>query len=321
MKRILVTAIGSAAADIVIKQLHKNEYYVVGTDIYPKEWVADADAVDSFYKVSTCDRVKEYITEILEICRAENVAYIIPLTDVEVDLYHANRHIFEENNIKICMSEEKTIDLCRNKAKLSAFLSEHTVCNVIPEIKEAQFETFQNYPVICKPVNGRSSSGIVICYCYEELKCFAECHCVAQYVIQPYLEGNIVTVDVLRDDNAQKCVVLARKELLRTTNGLGTTVSTFQDVAFEQKCCNIAEYLGVKGCVNFEFIETISGERYFMECNPRFSGGLEFSVLSGYDFVMNHVRCFRNENTDDCLNITKQIIVRKYEEYITKIYD
>ena len=40
MPNILITAIGSFSADIVIKKLHQNECFVVGTDIYPREWIA-----------------------------------------------------------------------------------------------------------------------------------------------------------------------------------------------------------------------------------------------------------------------------------------
>ena len=51
MPNILITAIGSFSADIVIKKLHQNECFVVGTDIYPREWIVDAFNVEKFYTV------------------------------------------------------------------------------------------------------------------------------------------------------------------------------------------------------------------------------------------------------------------------------
>ena len=47
----------------------------------------------------------------------------------------------------------------------------------------------------------------------------------------------------------------------------------------------IAGLLGVRGCVNMEFIEDRDGVYHMLECNPRFSGGVEFSCLAGYDCV------------------------------------
>ena len=44
----LVTAIGSFAADAVIKTLREMGYRVIGSDIYEKEWVANSLEVDVF---------------------------------------------------------------------------------------------------------------------------------------------------------------------------------------------------------------------------------------------------------------------------------
>ena len=83
----------------------------------------------------------------------------------------------------------------------------------------------------------------------------------------------------------------------------------------------IAEKLNVKGCVNFEFIKNNDGNYYFLECNPRFSGGIEFSCIAGYDYIFNHLKCFCNMEIDDLEYKNNLIITRKYEEYITKIFD
>ena len=50
MKKALVTAIGSFASDIVIKTLKEEGIYVIGCDIYPKEWVAQSLDTDGFYQ-------------------------------------------------------------------------------------------------------------------------------------------------------------------------------------------------------------------------------------------------------------------------------
>ena len=56
---------------------------------------------------------------------------------------------------------------------------------------------------------------------------------------------------------------------------------------------------------------------YFIECNPRFSGGVEFSCIAGYDMVINHLNIFKNKKIDKLYEIKNQYIARKYEEYVT----
>ena len=52
MSNVLLTSIGSVAADIAIKSLKRLGHRVVGADIYPREWVADAYNVDVFYRAA-----------------------------------------------------------------------------------------------------------------------------------------------------------------------------------------------------------------------------------------------------------------------------
>ena len=51
MRTVVVTAIGSFSADIVIRKCRENGIRVIGCDVYPREWIADAGNVDVFYQV------------------------------------------------------------------------------------------------------------------------------------------------------------------------------------------------------------------------------------------------------------------------------
>lgn len=319
MKRILVTAIGSMAADIVIKTLHSNGHYVAGTDIYPKEWVVDARNVDVFYNVPCVDDGNRYVERLKEICLEQQIEYIIPLTDVEIDVLNANRHRFDHVAV-LCMSDYGTICVCRNKRKTADILRRKAVCHTVPVYSGEEMDKLTvTFPVVAKPADGRSSQGLRIFQEQgaEELRSFYSRVRGGRYLFQPYLAGDIVTVDVVRDRRTNQCVAAARRELLRTQNGAGLSVQVFRDAGLEGQCAGIAEVLDINGCVNFEFIETGNRTRYFMECNPRFSGGVEFSVLSGYDFVTNHLRCFDGSGIEYPGRIQEHYIARKYEEYIT----
>lgn len=319
MKKILVTAIGSMAADMVIKTLHGNGHCVVGTDIYPKEWVVDARNVEAFYNVPRVDDERLYVDRLKEICLEQQIEYLMPLTDVEIDVLNANRNQFQDVAI-LCISGYETIRMCRNKRETSDFLRQKSVCHTVPIYSDEEMESLKvMFPVVAKPADGRSSQGLRIFQEQEaaELQSFYSRVHGGRYLFQPYLAGNVVTVDVVRNRNTNQCVAAARREMLRTLNGAGLSVQVFRDAALEQNCMDIAKALDIHGCVNFEFIETEDQTRYFMECNPRFSGGVKFSALAGYDFVTNHLRCFEGVEIETPGRIQELYMARKYEEYIT----
>jgi carbamoyl-phosphate synthase large subunit len=53
-----------------------------------------------------------------------------------------------------------------------------------------------------------------------------------------------------------------------------------------------------------------------IDINPRFSAGIAFTTNSGYDVVLNHLRCFNNEDIDKQIDIKEQIIIKKFDEVI-----
>jgi carbamoyl-phosphate synthase large subunit len=317
---ILVTAIGSFSADIVIKTLKGHGHYVVGCDIYPKEWIVDAFNVNQFYQAPYVNNKEEYIAFIEKICSIHKIEYIFPLTDPEVDLLSGEKERFFEKNIHVCISNAQTIKLCRDKYQLPSFLLGHGINNVIPTKYMGDVDIVE-LPAFIKPISGRSSEGCRAVFDEKEYAYLKDTLSRNKYIVQPYIQGNILTVDVVRDPITDMVVCIARRELLRNKSGAGTTVEIIENTELEAICISIARKVGIIGAVNFEFIETDSGEFYLLEINPRFSGGLEFSHMAGYDVVNNHLKCFIGKPVDEKGVIRKMIIARKYEEYVTQYID
>lgn len=322
MKTALVTAIGSFSADIVIKNLKNNGIRVIGCDIYPAEWIADAKSTDSFYQVPYATQESSYVSQMLSICDKETVDAIIVLTDAEADVWNRRREELKAHSITLCLSCEETMLLCRDKRKMSSFLLEKGLGNPIETVNllDADIEAIP-YPAVVKPYNGRSSQGLHYVSSIEEMKSLLTFCEAKEFVVQPFYKGSIITVDVVRQETTGECAVICRRELLRTGNGAGTSVLVFTNDNLEVICREIAEALNINGCVNFEFIEGEDGIYRMLECNPRFSGGVEFSCLAGYDCVTNHIRCFTGEEMEPFQGITSMYVARKYEEYITKIVE
>lgn len=329
---VLVTAIGSFSAVTVIESLKKDGCRVVGCDIYPAEWVANSQIVDVFYRAPYATDRPAYEEFVKTVCKEEEVAFIMPLTDVEIDLFRGWTTAAEDIGAVVCMSERKMLDIIRDKKALEDYLAPMEICDTIPGkllvevIAGPDFAEKLSYPLVIKPIDGRSSQGLHIVKNAKEMK-FAVKLCgedADHYLVQPKISGPIITVDVVRNPETEECVCIPRRELLRTPNGAGTSVYVFKNEYLENQCKAIAKALNICGCVNFEFVEESEpaekngpGKWRFLECNPRFSGGLAFSAVAGYDMVRNHLNCFKRIGLEPEGGIREQYVARRYTEFVT----
>ena len=117
-KTILITAIGSFSAVTVIESLKELGHRIIGCDIYPAEWVANSAIADVFYKAPYATDRPAYMDFVKRVCQEEAVDYVMPLTDVEIDLFRSWETAAEDTGAVICMSERKMLDIIRNKKDL-----------------------------------------------------------------------------------------------------------------------------------------------------------------------------------------------------------
>lgn len=321
MSNVLITSIGSVAADIAIKSLKRLGHRVVGADIYPREWVADAYNVDVFHRVPLVSDAGAYLDAVHRICEDEHIDYLIPLIDPEVDLLNVSRAWFEEHGVTLCISTKRSLDVIRNKKSLQDFIAaEVPEVNGIPTLMVGEVEELPwGYPVVVKPYDGRSSQGREYVNSDEEWATYKEKRADSKSIAEPFVSGSLVMVEVVRQASTGRCVCITRRELLCTPHGCATTVRVYSDPELEAASRALAERLEVNGCVNFEFIRHEDGRHFLVECNPRYSAGLEFSCLAGYDCVANHLDCFGGREIDGFQMGAPIVVARKYEEYVTAV--
>lgn len=317
MPIILITAIGSFSAKTVINKL-KGVHYIIGTNIYPHNWIPESLLVDKFYQVSPVADREKYLSEIINICKQENVDYIVPLTDVEIDLLNEKR---EQLPCELAISPFHTIKLLRDKFKLYKYVDE--ILDQFPNIMtiptyKLTFEHIQQiqYPQVWKIYNGRSSEGLYRIYDkYNSEEIYRHLYnqkSLDNYIMQPLIEGDVVTVDLVADMYGN-IISLPRRELLRTQNGAGLSVRIYKDEQLDCAVRKIAIETKIIGCVNFEFI-CKNKKYYFLECNPRFSGGIAFSCAAGYDFINAHIKSIAKQKIQPVSHIRRGFIAKQYEE-------
>jgi len=315
MKTTLLTAVGSYAAPPAIASLRALGHRVVGCDIYPQAWNAASNEVDVFFQsVLTTDR-EAYLAQLTEAVQREHIDFLIPLTDLEVDVLCSEKARFAKLGCTVCTPDEPAARLCRNKLDMAAALEADGVCQTIPTVSPYGREPRDDeFPIMLKPLSGRSSQGQVIVRTREAyLSALSQ---RSDYIAQPFIEGDIYTVDVARDlYGSTQC--LCRQELLRTVNGLGTTVRILPGHPLEEVCADIARRAGIVGVVNMEFIG--SGiDFWFLEVNPRFSGGVGFSMAAGVDFAKLQILCHEGEPIGSRPQLGEMTLTRRMETVITE---
>lgn len=310
MKKYLITSIGSMSVECVIKQLRKQHVFIVGCDIYPAEWHYESTLCDIVYKVPLAKQEDEYIAFIIEICKKNQIQYLIPSTDLEIDIIRKYRFQFKNLNVVLCMQSDYTLSIARNKYSLyKRFEKDNNV--QMPKSFLAINDFNLSFPYIAKPCDGRSSEGLRIIKNEYDFSSLPK----DNYIIQEIKNGTVVTVDYIRDAKSGKDATVPRRELLRTKNGAGLTVQIFNNTILEETVSYIGKALNVHGCINMEFIES-DGKYYLIDINPRFSAGIAFSIFAGYDMVTNHIKCFDKEEIDLQIPYNEMIITKKYQEVI-----
>lgn len=315
MKTTLLTAVGSASAETALQSLRALGHRVIGCDIYPQAWNVVSTEVDAFFQAVLATDEEAYVNQLMDAVEREKVDYLIPLTDLEVDVLCRCKANFASLGCTVCTPDEMAAQLCRDKQKMAEKLAETGVCRTIPTRSPYGWEPEESdFPLMLKPRSGRSSQGQVIAKNREAFH--AALSTRADYIAQPFLSGSVFTVDVARDlyGNTQ-CLV--RQELLRTVNGLGTTVRILPGHPLEATCAAIAAQAGIVGVVNMEFIG--HGEEFcFLEVNPRFSGGMGFSMAAGVDFAKLEILCHEGEFIGPRPDVREMTVSRKIDMVITE---
>ncbi|WP_295069116.1 ATP-grasp domain-containing protein [uncultured Fibrobacter sp.] len=309
---ILITAIGSMSAACAISKLKEKGHFIVGCDIYPGEWHHETKLCDVFIQAPFATKEDVYCQFLVDTCKKHNLQYIIPLTDLEIDVINRNRSYFKDTGIHLCMQNADVLALARDKYALYNFFKDDPFVPSIRTFKFSNLPETIDFHCVAKPFNGRSSEGLLLDATREQLNAIKN---KDVYIIQEMIDGEVFTVDYCRSSKFGTDVAIPRQELLRTKNGAGTSVEITPDDSLIELTRHIGNKLNINGCVNMEFVEN-NGKYYLIDINPRFSAGVAFSVLCGYDMINSHMACMEGKEIQGQIKLTKQIIIKKYIEVI-----
>ena len=313
--KCLVTAIGSMSAEVVITHLALLPgVEVIGCNMYPAAWTPASRLVQRFHQVPSVKEEVAYLARLLQICQGEHISHVIALTDPEVDVLSIYQEKFSALGVVLCIPPRTAVQIARDKLEMYRRFAKHPRIRPIltTDFQEARFMAFSG-PLLAKPRCGRSSEGQVQIFDAVALQFWGERLDGQDYVVQPLHIGDVMVVDVVRNPDGHSAT-MTRQELLRTTNGAGMVVRMQPEHICDVLAQEVAETLGMYGCINVEFL-MVNDAPLLMDINPRFSAGVVFSIMAGYDMVANHLRCFSDKNLEPCATAPNSVYARGFVEH------
>lgn len=220
-----------------------------------------------------------YIEELFNICKKNNIDILIPTIDTDLIILSKNKSKFAEIGTQILISDFDKINICRDKNSTANFFLK---CGVKTPPTHNDVSLYDNrYPCFIKPKDGSSSINAFKAYNYEELEFYA--NRIQDYIIQPYIDGDEFTVDILCNLNGDIIYIVPRERIsVRSGEVLKTKVTLNRKIILE--CMDILKEFRPCGPITIQLIREKSTEdHYYIEINPRFGGGAPLSMKSGAD--------------------------------------
>lgn len=234
---------------------------------------------------------RDYIPQLLEICKKDGIDLVIPTIDTDLLVLSENREAFQKAGIEVMISGLDKVRLCRDKNDTTAFFH---ACGLKAPKTVNDYRAYTGpYPCFIKPKDGSSS---IDAYKVEEegqLPTYAER--VKDYIIQPFIEGKEYTVDIFCDLQGNPIYITPRERLaVRSGEVLKTRIALDERIIAE--CRELVRQFAPCGPITVQLIrEKTTGDDYYIEINPRYGGGAPLSMKAGADSAQMTLRLLMGE--------------------------
>lgn len=234
---------------------------------------------------------RDYIPQLLEICRRDCIDLVIPTIDTDLLVLAENKEAFQKAGVAVMISSLDKVRLCRDKNDTTAFF--HSCGLKAPETVNDYQAYAGPYPCFIKPKDGSSSIDAYKVEGKGQLCAYAER--VKDYIIQPFIDGKEYTVDIFCDLEGNPIYITPRERLaVRSGEVLKTKIALDERIITE--CKELVRQFQPCGPITVQLIrEKETGDDYYIEINPRYGGGAPLSMKAGADSAKMTLRLLLGE--------------------------
>lgn len=222
---------------------------------------------------------KQYIPELLSMCREYAIDAIIPTIDTDLLLLSEHKKEFEKLGTKVYISEIDKIKICRDKHNTGDFFQK---CGLRAPKAYRDIADYPNlYPAFIKPSDGSSSINAYKVDNRDDLQQYAS-H-IRDYIVQPYIRGKEYTIDIFCNYDGTPVYITPRERIaVRSGEVLQTRIIQDENMIAEMK--KLIREFHPCGQITVQMIrENVTNIDYYIEINPRFGGGAPLSIKAGAD--------------------------------------
>lgn len=309
---ILLTSVGRRVSLVrFFKETLDGKGYVYTADCDPTApglYVADR----SFLVPKVTD--KDYIPFLLDKCKKENIKLIVPLIDPELPILARERENFLKEGIMPLISSYETVMIGYDKLLTYRFLVENSFPSPKTFLLDRDFSKEKlDFPLIIKPRFGSASIGVQKCENYQDVEFYARK--ISEPILQEFLQGDEITLDVLCDFEGNPLSIVQRKRL-KVRGGeveRGITIKNYELLSLALELVKILKPFGV---INIQCFSTSNGF-YFTEINPRFGGGYPLTHYAGVNFPNSIIKLVKGERVEPLIGEYKEgVLMLRYDEGI-----
>jgi len=274
---VLVTSAGSAAAVSCIRALRsQNQISIRLIAADASNLSAGLYEVDASYLVPRLEQ-HSYIDSLLAIAIKESVNVILPTFSQEIPVVARAVSLFQRNSINILISPFNIIMRFANKWSSYEFFKSNGFATPETQLGEMAPPALE-FPFLMKPLTASGSKDCYKINSQSDFNFYAQR--LSGFVVQPYLFGNEVTVDVLIDSNLQVIAAVPRLRV-KIRDGMAVVSKTINNAELITEIERFASVAGIVGPANIQGF-LIDNGFLFTDVNTRFSaGGLPLTIASG----------------------------------------
>jgi carbamoyl-phosphate synthase large subunit len=276
---------------------------------------ADSDPLASSFKEAnrfqTLPRFSESncLQSLLEICKAEKVSALVPLTNKAIEFMADHRHELGADGRRLWIPQNYAIQICHDKWELFEFLMNEefdTPSTFLPGKIEPQF------PIIAKPRQGEGSKKVFVIENSRDLEFYMKKY--PQHVFQKQIDGQEFSVDTFFDQQGQPRLIVPR-ERLEVRGGEVMVSRINMDTDIIDKVIALGTRLGLTGPCTIQGIQ--DDKFYFTDLNLRFGSGFVHTISSGGNVPLMMYKELVGEELDSMrLDIKDHSIMTRYPESI-----
>ena len=276
--------------------------YITGTEIYP--WTPSLKFCDSYHMVDKTFSEK-HLNQLEEIIQNEKLDAVLPGNDYDLAF-------LQQVRTRPLWQSLKILDAGVNQ---SLFLSKSESADFFKSIN-LKVPTIYKRPqdgqgtMILKEDRGHGSiNQYVVRDCDDASKYWND---LKQPFLQEFVEGIEYTIDVFSSEDYQtiNCCPRIRRKVRAGVSDVG-------EVDLNNNLLNLIApklpLFQLRGPWNLQCIVRDS-EFYFLEVNPRFSGGVPLSIAAGCDLVQNLLEWYLNKPLTKFDTLEDGLVMMKYEQ-------